>query len=73
MIFTFLALVAFTNAAVIRRDTGVKIIIGNDDGWATANIRKAYNVLKSQGYQVSGELHSQIIYKKLMQCLVCRP
>lgn len=53
MIFSLLTLVAIANAAVIRRDTGLKIIIGNDDGWAVANVRKAAAALKGAGYQVS--------------------
>lgn len=51
MLFTLLTLVAIANAAVIRKDTGVKIIIGNDDGWAVANVRRAAATLKSGGYQ----------------------
>ncbi|KAG8817605.1 hypothetical protein FRC19_011264 [Serendipita sp. 401] len=48
-IITLLALFGAANAAVVPR-TPLKIIIGNDDGWATANIRSFYNTLKSSGY-----------------------
>ncbi|KAG8811236.1 hypothetical protein FRC17_002558, partial [Serendipita sp. 399] len=49
-IVTLLALLGATNAAVVPR-TSLKIIIGNDDGWATANIRALYNTLKGEGYK----------------------
>ncbi|KAG8811239.1 hypothetical protein FRC17_002561 [Serendipita sp. 399] len=48
-IVTLLALLGAANAAVVPR-TPLKIIIGNDDGWATANIRAFYNTLKGAGY-----------------------
>ncbi|CAG7850618.1 SubName: Full=Related to acid phosphatase {ECO:0000313/EMBL:CCA72173.1} [Serendipita indica DSM 11827] len=46
---SFLALTCVANAAVLPRDS-LKIVIGNDDGWATANIRTFYNTLKGAGY-----------------------
>jgi len=33
--------------------TGQRIVITNDDGWATAQIRAEYNALKAAGYDVS--------------------
>jgi len=50
MILPVLALLGVTYAAVIPRDTNLKIVISNDDGWATANIRQFYNALKASNY-----------------------
>lgn len=50
MILPFLALLGIAHAAVIPRDGSVKIVISNDDGWATANIRRFYDTLKQSGY-----------------------
>lgn len=52
MLFTLLTLVGIANAIAVPRDSGLKIIISNDDGWATANIRTFATTLKSFGYQV---------------------
>lgn len=51
MILSLLALVSIANAAVLPRDNSVNIVMGNDDGWATANIRSFYKSLKAAGYQ----------------------
>jgi hypothetical protein len=53
MILTILALVGAANAVVLPRHTGLKVVLGNDDGWATSNIRSFYNSLNQAGYQVS--------------------
>jgi hypothetical protein len=53
MLFTLLTLIGIANAVAVPRDSGLKIIISNDDGWATANIRTFATTLKSAGYQVS--------------------
>ena len=53
MLFTLLTLAGIANAVAVPRDGGLKIIISNDDGWATANIRTFASTLKSAGYQVS--------------------
>lgn len=52
MILPLLALIGLTNAAVIQRDSSLpNIVIGNDDGWATANIRSFYDELKAAGFK----------------------
>lgn len=51
MIIPFLALLGLANAAVIPRHDGIKIVIGNDDGWATANIRQFYDTLNQSGHK----------------------
>ncbi|KAG8812336.1 hypothetical protein FRC17_002073 [Serendipita sp. 399] len=48
---TLLALFGAANSAVVP-STPVRIIIGNDDGWATAHIRRFYNALKKSDYSV---------------------
>jgi hypothetical protein len=53
MLFTLLTIVGIANAIVAPRDGGLDIIISNDDGWATANIRTFATTLKGFGYQVS--------------------
>jgi hypothetical protein len=53
MLFTLLTLVGLANAAAVPRDSGLKIILSNDDGWAVGNLRTFATTLKSAGYQVS--------------------
>jgi hypothetical protein len=61
MILPLLALVSIANAAVIKRDPSLKIVIGNDDGWATANIRSFYKALKAAGHKVCHLLRLPLI------------
>jgi hypothetical protein len=54
MLFTLLlTLVGIANAVAVPRDGVLKIVISNDDGWATADIRTFATTLKGFGYQVS--------------------
>lgn len=38
-----------------------KVLISNDDGWASANIRAQYAALKAAGYDVSEADHTNIL------------
>jgi hypothetical protein len=53
MLLTILAAIGAANAVVLPRQTGLKVVLGNDDGWATSNIRAFYNSLNQAGYNVS--------------------
>jgi hypothetical protein len=59
-VFTLLSIIGISNAATLRRqEQQLKIVVGNDDGWATANIRALYKALNQAGYMVSrGYIHS---------------
>jgi hypothetical protein len=53
MFLMILAAIGAANAVVLPRQTGLKVVLGNDDGWATSFIRSFYNSLDQAGYQVS--------------------
>jgi 5'-nucleotidase len=39
-------------AATLPTSSALKILLGNDDGWAAANIREFYRLLKKSGHDV---------------------
>lgn len=49
--------ISVTSAAVIqKRADPIKVVIGNDDGWATANIRAFHSALNGAGFKVQSIL-----------------
>ena len=51
---TFLLAIAAVHgasAAIIPR-APIKVVQGNDDGWAVANIRRLFDVLNASGFSV---------------------
>lgn len=36
----------------VQAQTGAQVVMSNDDGWATANIRALYATLSEEGYNV---------------------
>jgi len=50
MKFTFARILALTTLVVGA--TAQNIVLTNDDGWAVAQLRDEYNMLRTAGYQV---------------------
>jgi hypothetical protein len=48
-----LLFVGIVSATALPRQNSANIVIGNDDGWATTNIRSLYSAIKGAGYKVS--------------------
>jgi 5'-nucleotidase len=44
--------VAIASAVLLQSSSALNILLGNDDSWASANIREFYKALKAAGHKV---------------------